>query len=90
MLWLLPILGFGIIWIINSSTVVPVLGLFRLWVLDLLWGEEVPVVLEVSGLDRVTIDQYLVGLVGFDYEGVDVRVDVVLAADVPVDREISD
>ena len=67
--------------------VVPVLGLRGLGILDLLGGQEVPVVLQRAGLGLLVIDEDLVGVVRVEDEGVQVGEHIVLAANVLKRRE---
>lgn len=83
-LWLFPVIGLGVIGVIDGGTVIPVLWLLGLGILDLLGWKEAPVILKVSRLSLLSINEDLVGLVRLNNEGVDVGVHVVLATDVPI------
>ena len=88
MLGLVPVLGLGVVRVGDGGPVVPVLGFAGLGVLDLLGGEEVPVGLQVAGLDLFVVDFDFVGVVGVDDEGVEVGEDVVLAPDLLLDEVV--
>lgn len=60
----LSYLGLGVIGVVDLVAVIPVLGLLGFGVLDLLWGQEVPVLLQAAGLHLLVVNLHLVGLVG--------------------------
>jgi len=57
-------LGLGVFGVVDLAVVVPVLGLLGLGVLDLLDGQEVPVLLQRAGLHLLVVNLHLIGLVG--------------------------
>ena len=56
--------------------------------LDLLGGQEVPVCFQFSTLHLLIVDLDLVGVVWVHNEGVQVSVDIILAADVFLDQQV--
>lgn len=88
MFGLVPIFRLGIIRVRDGGTIVPIFGFLGFGVLDLLGWQEVPVGLQLSRLDLLVVDLDLVGVVGVDDESVEVREDVVLAADLFLDQMI--
>ena len=88
MLGLFPVLGLGVLRVVDLLSVIPVLGLLGFGILDLLGRQEVPVFLKASRLDLLVVDEDLVGAVGVDDEGVQVGEDVVLATDLLLGQEV--
>ena len=77
-----------ILGVIDLGSLVPVLWLGGLGVLDLLGGEQVPVLLEGTRPLLNEINEDLVGVVGVEYEGVDVSEGVGLCRDVVLDEVV--
>ncbi|GMT09210.1 hypothetical protein PFISCL1PPCAC_507 [Pristionchus fissidentatus] len=87
-LGLLPVGGLLISLVIDVLSLVPVLGLLCIGVLDSLGGEHVPVRLEISALNLLSINLHLVRVVGVQDEGVQVSQNVVLKSDVLLDEVV--
>lgn len=71
-LWFL-IIGVG-----NLLSVIPVLWLFGFRVFNLFGRQEVPVILQIAGLDLLIVDLDLVGVVWVDNQRVQVGVLIIL------------
>ena len=87
-LWLFPVLGLGVLWVVNLLTVIPVLRLLGFRVLDLLRGKEVPVLKKGSRFGLLVVDEDLVCSIGVDDQGVQVGEDVILATDLLLGQEV--
>ena len=88
MLWFIIILRFGVLWIINLLTVIPIFRLLGFRVLDLLGRKEIPVVGQGSGFGLLVVDEDLICSIGVDDQGVQVGEDVVLATDLLLGQEV--
>lgn len=71
-------LRLGVSGVVDLGPVVPVAGFLGIWVLDLLWGQHVPVVLQGAGLHLLIVDFHFVCLVGIQDECVQVGELVIL------------
>lgn len=77
-LGLVPVLWLRVLWVVKLLPVVPILRLLRVGILDLLGGQEVPVVIELSTLLLLVVDLDFVRVVGTDDQSVEVRQDIIL------------
>jgi hypothetical protein len=82
-----PVGGFHIFGIGDLSSINPVGRLGLAGILDLLGGEEAPVIIVASG-DLLVVDENLVGLIGLNDESIDVVILVSLARDGLGDHEV--
>jgi len=87
-LWFVPVLRLGVLWIINLLAVIPVFRLLGFGILDLLGGKEVPVVGQGSGFGLLVVDEDLVCSVGVDDQCVQVGEDIVLASNLLLGQEV--
>lgn len=78
MFGLVPVLWLRVLWVVKLLPVVPILGLFRVGILDLLGSKEVPVFVELSTLLLLVVDLDFVCIIRTDDQSVEVRQDIIL------------
>lgn len=77
-----PHLWLFIVRVINLLPFVPVFRLLCIWILDLLWGQKVPIILQRSRLHLLVVDLHLICVVWINEERVQMGVFIILVINI--------